>query len=230
MSIPKDLEMFMEALIKQMPRNVSEDQIEKFDADFSSPDGMPNRRPFSSLTGYPRFHAAGLSYIGARSAVQTLGATRAKIAALRSVRMSDRLENARLSSWHYKYVLRERFRSLLDLFKEAVDAPIVGLVKVGASYKKKTDRLLQSRHRGVHEYDHHDPLIRQVEVHELLWLQPLPEGPLKAARDAARRDAERRAKHDVLTRLKSEEEMFVGVTDQAFSSAIGLRDAWSFQP
>lgn len=225
-----ELEHFMEALIATIPRATTADRIELFDDDLTSPTGMPNRRPFTSLERFDRFHAIGLSFLSARSAVQSSASTRVKNLRLRSLKVSDRLEQARLLSWHHRYVLRERLRRLIDLFKDAENSPVSSLEKVAARYKKDTDKLLRMRHRGVHEYDHHDPHIRQVEIFELLALRPLPEGPALKAQKAAKRAIERRAKSVVTADLLSEEQSFLQVTDQAFADAYTLRSVWRFAP
>lgn len=230
MSLPPQLARFMEATLAQIPATASEEQKRSFSDDLSSPQGMPNRRPFTELSGYARIQATSMSFLGARLALEDLRSTRLKIVSIRSIKMTDRLEHARLSSWHYQYVLRERLRGLLDHFKEAVDAPASDLSKIAAAYKKGSDRLLAARHRSVHEYDHHDPLIRQVEAHELLSLRPPQGAATEKFYKTARLSAERRAKLALVSTLTQDEDMFIEMTDKAFVDSFGLRSVWSFKP
>lgn len=222
------LKSFFEALIKSVPKTVEADQIEKFDLDFASPHGMPNRRPFPSLKNFDRFQALGLSYLGARSALATLPSTRKRLVGVRGIQLSTRLELAQISSWHYRYMPRERLRRLIDLFKAAVEAPIDELSQVAASYKRKTDQQLGPRHRGVHDFDHYDPLIRQLEIHELLALRQLPVGPLRAESETEKRRTETRVKRLVLRKLAIEEDDFLSATDDSFDAAYGCRTIWTF--
>lgn len=188
---------FQKALLESMKSfEISEDTKATFNEDLLSETGALERNPYADASGSYRFLRLGFSFWQARSAVQRSAHHRRAIFRLRSLPMSERLEMVRALSWHHRYILRERAKSLSQLLKETREGLALreSITARISKYKAKSDRLLMARHRGVHEYESHHPLLRQLDTLELLSGPAVGDRSFAAIMDFQRLQVAQRAK------------------------------------
>ncbi|MDI6625545.1 MAG: hypothetical protein QME55_12505 [Brevundimonas sp.] len=118
----------------------------------------------------------------------------------------------------------------MDLLKQAENATEAGpaITRIASRYKSKTDQLLQPRHRGVHEYEHHHSLIKQLETLELLTSPAVGDVDFIRAMEFQRDSASRRAKRLVLSELSKDDAQFLELTDASFGEAFDIQKVWRF--
>lgn len=209
---------------------VSEHSKAAFTQDLFSDSGAPERNPYAESSGHYRFLRLGFSFCQSRIRIKEAGIQRASILRLRSIQMSERLEMARALSWHHRYILRERARHLFQMIKKTPEGQILkGIISSNISlYKAKSDRMLSARHRGIHEYESHHPLLRQLEALELLSGKAVQDREFATGMEIHRSQVARRASKVFTAELKIEEEALLQLTDATFEAVYGLSERWSF--
>ena len=223
---------FQEALVKTVATGEPTAEMQKaFSDDLVSEGGAAERSPFSSSTGFHRFQRLSFSFLGAKFALIGAQGVRLSIGRLRSIPLSERLKIAQSQSWHHRYVLRERLLKLFDLFRTTIEGKVLQaqIVAIAAKYKKRSDRLLQSRHRTIHEYEHHNPLISQLENIELLSGTHVADIDFRRAMTSHLADVGRRNKRAVFAQLLSGDQAFLALTETHFGEVLALSPTWSFE-
>ncbi|MFN7109289.1 MAG: hypothetical protein ACK4MY_13785 [Brevundimonas sp.] len=209
---------------------MSETTRASFTEDLVNESGAAERNPYAQTSGNYKFLRLGFSFCQARIKVQEASNQRNAVLRLRSLQMSERLEMVRALSWHQRYVLRERAKQLLQMLKQTSEGSVLR-DKISyeiSRYKTKSDQLLSARHRGVHEYESHHPLLRQLDTLELLSGDAVKDRNFAAVMEMQRSQVARRASKTLALELKNEEMTLLQLTDAAFETIYGLSEHWSF--